>query len=126
MGADINAVNDNDECSFHYAAQGGDIEMVDFLITEGANTELVDDNERTAKQRACVNRRTAVAGLIHTETVLVRRERERVRRRELRISDFLAFAMGNHGRFRENSCFGLLGPCIMSCVMDQLRILDNA
>ena len=119
MGADINAVNNDDECCLHYAAQGGDIEMVDFLIKKGAKTEIKDNWGRTAEMRAHMNRHTAVAGLIS------RRIFERVRRRKIRISKFLVFVMGNFGRFKENSYVGLLPLCVLPIVLEKLRILDD-
>jgi hypothetical protein len=72
--------------------------------------------------RAHMNRHTAVAGLISRR---IFKERERVRRRKIRISKFLVFVMGNFGRFKENSYVGLLPLCVLPIVLEKLRILDD-
>jgi ankyrin repeat protein len=125
-GADINTVNAMGQSSLHNAASGGDIEMANFLIEKGVNTELVNRDEQRAEQDALTCGHHSVARLINAETERVLRDKERLRRREVCISNYMAFAMGNHKKCREQSYIELLDPDLMRLVMSKLRILYDA
>jgi ankyrin repeat protein len=63
-GADINGVDKNGMTALHYAVQGGNLKLVDFLIKAGADFTIVDKSDLRAIDLAILKKNTEIVTLL--------------------------------------------------------------
>jgi ankyrin repeat protein len=51
-GADVNAVDHDGQAALHHAAARGDNEMIEYLVSKGADVKVVDREGRTTADMA--------------------------------------------------------------------------